>query len=154
MKTRLSYFLTMAGAVISLLFSSSASAGSFSVIHNSDDLNETNGNAITVAMPPVDGGAIRIHRIRLSTTKGTALNYRFRSNRDTTSLGDTTAMSGWTCTLPGCQDVFSIEGVQAGELYDFKGLDLTLPPGHRLHVFTDADIGISFVTLEVFASNR
>jgi len=139
--------------LLSFFFAGSAHANYYSIIHDSTDISST-GQAIAVAMPASDTGSIRINRIRLSTNKTTALDYTFRANRDTTSLGDLTSMASFTCNLPGCIDLFTANGILSGGLFDFKGLSLDLAPDQRLHVYASGDIGASQVTIELWWSNR
>jgi len=140
----------VAGALLTLI-TGQAQAGYYSVLHSTADIGPiTTGAAIAVAMPAVDNGRIQITRIRLTTTKSTALDYRFRSARESSAVGDTKQVSSWTCDLPGCSDVFTINGVKAGELYDLEGLQLSLSPGHRLYVWSSADINSDYFTVEVW----
>jgi len=153
--TRSHTTLCLAATTLCLLWSNLASAdGNFALLHNSTDTNETNGVAIAVAVPSEDNGRIQVKRLRLSSSSTTALDFQLRAARKTDALGDTQNMSGWTCTLPGCQEVFAIEGVKAGQLYDLDGLELNLLPGERLYLFSDADIGVQFFSLEVWWEDR
>ncbi len=142
------------GLLIMGLCTHSAQAGYYVLNHNATNMNPSTGSAIAVAMPSVDNGRIQINRIRLSSSKSTALNFLFRSFRATSSLGDTESFVGWTCSLPGCQDVYAIEGVKAGHLYDMGGLELTLQPGNRLYLYSSATIGSDAFTVEVWWNDR
>ena len=100
-------------AAPALLLAGQAQAGYYSVLHSTADIGPiTTGAAIAVAMPAVDNGRIQITRIRLTTTKSAALDYRFRSARESSAVGDTRQVSTWTCDLPGCSDVFTSDPLE------------------------------------------
>jgi len=88
----------------------------------------------------------RIQSVRDASPKRTE---GVRAARKTDSVGDTQTMVAWSCVLPACSDIYTIEGITAGQLYDFQDLNLKLLPGERLYLYTNADIAADYYSAAV-----
>jgi len=129
-----------------LLPGASVEAGWAVLNHNSDTI--TSGQARCVLAPTTAGNRLRIHRIRITRSGSTDVSHRFVFATTEDAAGDTESIA--SCTLPGCRQVLTTEGLREGRSYDFDGLDLLGPPNGRLYVQEEAHAGSETVTIEVF----
>jgi len=116
---------------------------------NHDTSNTASTSAVCLASPAQETGGLVVSRIRITNSKTTGVTYTFTHKRTSDSLFDTENLSA-SCSAPGCATLLTVEGVKEGRPMDLTNLSLELPPGSRLYMNTDADIGVDFQTLEVF----
>lgn len=115
--------------------------------HNGDSL--LTGTARCIVAPTTTTNRLRVHRIRITRSGTSNVSYRFTAAVTEDTAGDSESVT--SCSLPGCQHLFTAEGLVEGRIFDLTGLDLLLPPGGRLYVSEDSHYS-EYATIEVFYS--
>lgn len=137
---------------IFLVATSASRAFGASTILNHDEADTTSTSAVCLAAPASERGAVVIRRIRITTSRTTAMSHVFVQSRTSDQVNDTSDLS--SCVTPTCSIVLAAEGAQADNVVDMTGLAIVLPRGSRFYMYTDVSLNGtgSYQTVEVYYS--